>query len=117
MVGERVNIARGREVSIREVAEVVSAAVGLRALIEFLPRPGDIRRHLASTEKARQRLGFTAVDFKDGIRRYVEWVRAQLDEGKARLDESEVINWTRPVPTFGAAASPSPEAVASLASP
>lgn len=119
MVGDRVNIARGHEVSILEVANAVGAALGVRPEIEFLPpRPGDIRRHLASTEKARQRLGFTAdVDFEDGIRRYVEWVRAQLDGFSAGLDESEVINWTRPVPAFGAVVSPSRAEVASLALP
>ncbi|MFN8639683.1 MAG: GDP-mannose 4,6-dehydratase [Dehalococcoidia bacterium] len=119
MVGERVNIARGHEVSILEVAHVVGAALGVRPHIEFLPaRPGDIRRHLASTQKARQLLGFEAeVAFEDGMRRYVTWVREQHGADTARLDESEVINWTTPVPISGAVALPSPEAVASLASP
>src|SRR5438034_1145716 len=69
LVGGRVNIARGQEVSVLTIAELVLELVGGRAEIEHHPaRPGDVRRHLAGVELARTKLGFSAqVGIEDGL--------------------------------------------------
>jgi UDP-glucose 4-epimerase len=80
MVGDVVNVARGREVSVNEIASIVLEQVGRTDLepVYLKPRPGDVRRHFADVTRARERIGFEAeVDIEEGIRRYIEWFRAQ----------------------------------------
>lgn len=78
LVGQEVNIARGQEVSINEIARLVLEATERTDLEpEYHPaREGDVMRHLAGTQKARELLGFEAtMDIRQGIREYVRWVR------------------------------------------
>lgn len=79
-IGRAVNIARGREITITEVATAVARVLGrpeLTAIYEPA-RPADVRRHLADTSLAQELLGYdAAVDFDEGLRRYVGWVREQ----------------------------------------
>jgi UDP-glucose 4-epimerase len=77
MVGEIINIACGREVSIKRVAELVCAACGADVTPVHAPeRPADVRRHHASIAKARDRLGYSPeVHIEQGIERYVAWFR------------------------------------------
>jgi UDP-glucose 4-epimerase len=88
LIGREINIARGQEVSIKRVAELVLQATG-RTDLEPLyqaPRPGDVHRHFASTTLARQVLGFEApMAIEEGIRRYVTWVlnEARAQDGRA----------------------------------
>lgn len=96
LVGEAVNIARGEEVSILEVARHVLRAVGREDLeIDHQDeRPGDVSRHLADVTKARTELGFSAdVPFADGIERYVEWVRRYGPDPKEWLGREQLRNW------------------------
>lgn len=95
LVGDVVNIASGREVSIARVAELVCArcAPGLAAL-RGDPRPADVRRHRGDTAKARRLLGYRAeVAIEAGIDRYVEWFRAQHPDPAARLAGDRERNW------------------------
>lgn len=64
-------------VSVREVAESIRRILGESVRIETLPaRPGDYAGKVASSEKARRELGWTAkVPFEEGMRRYVAWYR------------------------------------------
>ncbi len=77
-VGETINIARGREVAIVDVARAVARACG-RPDLELLfeaARPADVHRHLADVRRAEDLLGYRArVDLEEGIRRYLMWVR------------------------------------------
>lgn len=95
LVGDRVNIARGQEVSVLEVARLVQEAVGTRSLIlHQAERPGDVRRHLAGVERARSRLGFDAgVGINEGVARYVDWVRSVPQAAGPRLEAQEARNW------------------------
>jgi UDP-glucose 4-epimerase len=80
LVGREINIARGQEVSIKRVAELVLQATGRgdMAPLYQAPRPGDVQRHFASTRMAREILGFEApMGIEEGIRRYVAWVKAE----------------------------------------
>jgi len=95
-VGEVVNIARGEEVSINEIARLVLEAVGVEGTIEHAEaRPGDVRRHVADTRKARDLLGFEArTGIGEGIRRYVEWLRGSSDDVREMLSREVLFNWT-----------------------
>ena len=79
--GLPVNVGSGRGVTIREVAEQISEALGIRiapeAKGEF--RPGEMR-HLTSGTSRMQAAGYKPeVDLATGIGRYLDWIRAQSD--------------------------------------
>jgi dTDP-glucose 4,6-dehydratase len=76
IAGEVFNVATGVDVSVGEVAELVLASLGkpseLRQHID--ERPGQVDRHVGSTEKAARVLGWRArTAFEDGLERTVAW--------------------------------------------
>ena len=78
VVGEVLNVATGRDISIAEIADLVLDAVGAPpSLKEHVPeRPGQVDRHIGSTEKIRRLCGWSArTSFEDGLERTVEWYR------------------------------------------
>lgn len=92
--GETVNIARGSEVTISEVARTVARVCGRPDLepIYEAPRPADVRRHFAATQKADELLGFVAtIELEEGIARYLAWVRKTGVQVSA--DEARKRNW------------------------
>jgi UDP-glucose 4-epimerase len=96
LVGEAVNIARGEEVAIAHICDLVVERAGrpeLKADYDSA-RPGDVDRHYADTTRAREVLGFVPeVSIAEGIDRYVTWVEKQdLDLG-AWLERDRVQNW------------------------
>jgi len=93
--GRPMNIARGVEVSINEIARLVLDACGSTLEPEFgLERPADVRRHYADITRARQELGFEPqVDIGEGIRRYVEWFRATFPDPAGLLTREQPYNW------------------------
>ena len=79
--GLPVNVGSNRGVPIREVAEQISDALGIRiapeAKGEF--RPGEMR-HLTSGTERIQAAGYRPqVDLATGIGRYLDWIRSQAD--------------------------------------
>jgi dTDP-L-rhamnose 4-epimerase len=79
--GFPVNVGSGKGVTIREVAEQISQALGIHiapeAKGEF--RPGEMR-HLTSGTERIQAAGYKPqVDLAAGIGRYLEWIRGQAD--------------------------------------
>jgi dTDP-L-rhamnose 4-epimerase len=79
--GLPVNVGSNHGVPIREVAEQISYALGIRiapeAKGEF--RPGEMR-HLTSGTERIQAAGYRPeVDLATGIGRYLDWIRAQAD--------------------------------------
>lgn len=98
LVGEKINLAYGRMVTVHEVATTVLKTLGRNDLaIEFAdPRPGDVHRLRADTTKAEQRLGYEArVEFAQGVAKYVDWVRMRFPDPSALLD-TKVVNWSMP---------------------
>jgi UDP-glucose 4-epimerase len=88
LVGREINIARGEEVTINRVAELVLQATGQHHLrpVHQSPRPGDVRRHFADTRLARTLLDFQAeTRIEDGIQQYVTWVVARA-QAEARAE-------------------------------
>ena len=77
--GEVFNIALGEEHTVLELLQELNAILGLSLPPTFKShRPGDVQRTLADPSKAQRLLGFTAgIRFTEGLRRTVEWFRAQ----------------------------------------
>jgi dTDP-glucose 4,6-dehydratase len=78
VAGETINIATGLDVAVAEIAELVLELLGrpssLRENVE--ERPGQVRRHIGSTDKAERLLGWRAqTRFEDGLERTVAWYR------------------------------------------
>ncbi|MDP2710656.1 MAG: NAD-dependent epimerase/dehydratase family protein [Solirubrobacteraceae bacterium] len=96
IVGQAINIARGEGVSVAQLSEHLLdllAANGLRAEYDD-ERPGDVMHHLADPSRARQLLGFEAqVGIREGLERYVAWLRAEDAAGDAPTERAAVRNW------------------------
>ncbi len=96
LVGQTVNIARGQEISIRQLAEKVLAIFdrcGEQPVFDE-PRPGDLDRHLADTTKATCLIGWQpTVSIDEGLRRYVDWVDEQGIDAERWLAEDSQRNW------------------------
>jgi GDP-L-fucose synthase len=76
---EPVNIGAGFEIGIRELAELIAELSGFSGRLTFDPtKPDGQPRRMLDVSRAQQRFGFTATtDFRAGLRRTVEWYRAQ----------------------------------------
>jgi dTDP-glucose 4,6-dehydratase len=78
IAGEVINIATGTDISIEEIADRVLEVLGRPAdLKERVPdRLGQVQRHIGSTAKAEQLLGWRArTSFEEGLERTVVWYR------------------------------------------
>jgi len=78
VAGEVVNVATGFDISVSEIADLVLDVLGKPpSLKEHVPeRPGQVARHIGSTEKAARLLGWRArTSFEEGLARTVEWYR------------------------------------------
>ena len=76
VAGEVVNVATGRDISVSEIADLVLDGVGRsRSLKVHTPeRPGQVDRHVGSTEKAERLLGWRArTSFERGLERTIAW--------------------------------------------
>lgn len=82
MAGEVYNLATGKETSILELSILINEYTGNKTPLDLrLARDWDRSgKRFASTEKATRELGFTAqIDINEGLRRTVEWTRANAD--------------------------------------
>jgi len=72
------NLGGSATTTLNELIALVEQAAGAKAVINQLPdQPGDVPRTYADVSKARQLLGYEPqTPIKEGIRKYVEWVRA-----------------------------------------
>jgi len=88
VAGEVLNVATGIDISVSEIADKVLDALGKeRALkLHVLERPGQVDRHIGSTEKAERLLGWHArTGFDEGLARTVAWYRENEAWWKALL--------------------------------
>lgn len=92
LVGDAVNIAYGRGITIAHVCDLLLEILDAKNLVptQADERPGDVKHHYADTTKAFEVLGFKAsVPIDEGLERYVRWALEQEE-----LPESEhVRNW------------------------
>jgi len=92
--GQVINIGTGRDTSISEIAEMVLAKLNKpQSLITHMgSRPGQVDRHISSTDKALDILGWKAeTDFDRGLNETIEWYRQNRDWWQKLL-------WMRHVP-------------------
>jgi len=82
-IGETFNIGGGEEVSVNEVLAMLGELIGQPARVTHGPaRPGDQRRTVADTGKARRLLGYDPhTRVRDGLQAQLAWQRALLAEG------------------------------------
>jgi UDP-glucose 4-epimerase len=80
------NVASGTETSLLELARMLIDVMGSDVSVEHGPERGvnKVPRRLADTTLAREQLGFEAqVDLEEGLRRLVDWWRAERKNGTA----------------------------------
>lgn len=78
-VYEVINLGSNNPISLKEMIEVVGEVLGIKPEIEQLPmQPGDVDRTYADITKAKRLLGYEpTIDFREGIRRFVEWSQSR----------------------------------------
>ena len=79
--GLPVNVGSGRGVAIREVAEQIGEALGIRLPPEMNGefRPGEMRHLTSGTDRARAAGYAPQIDLATGVGRYLGWIRGQGD--------------------------------------
>ena len=96
LLGGAVNVARGREVSILRIAELLAGLCGRdgSTVLHEKRRPGDVERHVADVSRAQRLFGYAPrVDLEDGLARTVEWFRAHAILRRAGAEASGAPNW------------------------
>ena len=91
--GLPVNIGSGRGTPIREIAEQLSDALSVDIAPEINGefRPGEMRHLISDTSLARSAGYEPAVDLRQGIGRYIDWIRAQSDIRDYFSEASEIL--------------------------
>lgn len=95
LLGEAINIGTGHETDILTIAKAINEILGNKSkiLVNHHRRPGQVRRHISSTDKARRLLAWEAeTPFERGLEKTIQWyvenqrwwtnLRNQLDIGK-----------------------------------
>ncbi len=96
LVGQTINLASGKETSIRELAALVGAETGRPELVPlFYPaRPGDVRRHLGDMARATRLLGFAPrTPLRAGLRRLIDRLRARVEREGHLIEQVPETNW------------------------
>jgi UDP-glucose 4-epimerase len=78
VAGLAMNVATGNRITLNDTFRLLAELTGYEGQPNYAePRTGDIRDSLADTSLARERMGYApVVDFREGLRRTVEWYRA-----------------------------------------
>ncbi len=90
VAGQMFNIATGNRFSLNETFEMLKPLTGYTGDVVYeAERSGDIKHSLADISRAQQKLKYQPlVDFKEGLRRTVEWYRASEATKKRELAAS-----------------------------
>ncbi len=95
-VGETINVGNGKEVTVNELARVVTEVAGRPDLEaeHHDSRPGDVRRLYADSSKAADVLGWTPqVSLAEGLEKLLAWHDEQGTDWAAALAEDVPHNW------------------------
>jgi UDP-glucose 4-epimerase len=94
-LGESVNIAYGKEISIKTIAETVISLTNPKLKILYQDkRPNDVARHAADTLKAQKMFGWKPeVSIQVGIEKYIAWVKDAYPDLKSLLRHIPEKNW------------------------
>lgn len=96
MVGQTVNIARGQEVSINDLASIIANKLGKNDIkpVNEQKRPGDVMRHYADISKAKKLFGYNPeIDIQKGIGLYIDWFHSKQYDVSELLKQEIVFNW------------------------
>jgi len=96
MIGQSVNIARGQEVSINELAVIIANKLGKNDIkpIYEQKRPGDVMRHYADISKAKKFFVFSpGIDIEKGIGLFIDWFLSKKYDVSGLLKQEIVFNW------------------------
>src|SRR5438046_10225603 len=79
--------------SVREVAQRVSDALGIRIATEINGefRPGEMRHLISGTDTIRAVGYVPQVDLREGLGRYLDWIRSQSDVRDYFREAAEIL--------------------------
>lgn len=79
-----VNIGAGREIKIRELVELIADITGFKGEIRWdSSKPDGQPRRCLAISRAKEEFGFEPkVDFKEGLRRTIEWYKNHIEANK-----------------------------------
>ncbi len=77
VAGKSMNLATGARITLNETFKILRELIGYRGEPAYAePRAGDVKHSLADIRLAEELLGYKpVVDFREGLRRTVEWYR------------------------------------------
>jgi UDP-glucose 4-epimerase len=80
VAGQMMNLATGKKITLNQTFAILKELTGYKGEPTYAgARAGDIKESLADIDKARKLLGYEpSVDFREGLRRTVEWYRSEL---------------------------------------
>ena len=93
IAGETINVATGEDESVEMIADAILDILGKPASLKnhVEDRPGQVDRHIGSTDKAAELLGWrSSIGFTEGLERTVEWYRDNPQWWQPILAESAV---------------------------
>jgi dTDP-L-rhamnose 4-epimerase len=91
--GRPVNVGSGEGVTVREIAQSISDALGIRIAPEIKGefRPGEMRHLISGTDTIRAAGYSPQVGLAEGIDRYLDWIRSQSDVRDYFSEASETL--------------------------
>jgi UDP-glucose 4-epimerase len=95
-VGETINLGSGKDVTVKELAELIARALpGRNVNVEYGPdRPGDVRRLLADSSKAQRLVGFEPeTSLQRGLELLRDWYQASGKDPDDLLAGEQTVNW------------------------
>lgn len=95
LIGTCINIARGQEVTILDIAHHICREIELPFKpIMKSPRPHDVMRHYADSTKAKKILSFKPkITIAQGISSYISWIQKTYPDPKKLLNKIPDKNW------------------------
>ena len=91
--GRPVNVGSEKGVTVREIAQQISDALGIRIAPEINAefRPGEMRHLISGTDTIRAAGYVPQVGLAEGIDRYLDWIRSQSDVRDYFSEASETL--------------------------
>ena len=91
--GEVFNIGTGINKTILEIAKIISKEFSIdeTRLTFTAERPGQVKKHISSTEKAKKSLGFKAeTPLEEGLRKTIDWYKKNRDTWEKHISMRKV---------------------------
>ena len=95
-IGETINLGSGKDVTIKDLAELIARTLpGRNINVEYGPdRPGDVRRLLADSSKAERLIGFKPqTSLLRGLELLRDWYQASGKDPEDLLAAEQAVNW------------------------